>query len=733
LDYTLERTSAAESECEGLLALVVEIKEGGAAGSKAQEMTAQNDTLRESAQACGVEVSTHAQAVSSHANALLEQLKTVRAEMRKAESAAQAAAAAEKARVKEAALAAGEEVPPDDVATPRDSPRNFSSSYHGGGGGGGGNNEALMASVAALTAKVTLMESQHGDQLRALVSKTKELHKVVKYQQEQLAAFSSASSSSSPPPVLADDIVIKEVGSSLPPPIKVDRNVPTNEENEFPPIPAPATNNEYAPASPGDEASSKETNMEDMANKLLSEAMREVNQEGAGSSSSNMVPEEYAHEEHARMLEREALLSDRVEKQAAQLASLQASSEERVMAAEAKVSSLEASLEALQAKVDKMFGSTSEAPNMRAQAMQHRNNNQHQGQPQTSTASPTSGGGGGPGSKSKTSSSGGGTRGRSPFRTTPQTKAMAAAASSFIAGATGGAVGGGVGESLSGGVGGEQGSSRLSLWANIRDRMFGGTATRARMLNLTIIEATFHDTSRNQKLPLDAFIEIRNITTGQVEATKVVKKSYKPKYNEHFVFKTKQNANDMIMMKIMENMPSGAGATIFGSVALPLDSKHTQGVQIPMPIFDEGLNMKGVVRVAAIWSTSYPRRLKMALQGVQDVPEAMAPPGTFAACRFVSTISGQAQASEKVAISAGCCDLKGRMLEGLEMSDENDRLAVELLLFQDENPNNPGVIFGRAEVTLPGDGPGVDEAIVVTQLEGGGERAVVFLRTTWAE
>ena len=72
------------------------------------------------------------------------------------------------------------------------------------------------------------------------------------------------------------------------------------------------------------------------------------------------------------------------------------------------------------------------------------------------------------------------------------------------------------------------------------------------MLNLTILEATFHDTSRNQKLPLDAFIEIRNITTGQVETTTTVRKSYKPKYNEHFVLRTPQNANDMIMVSCVK-------------------------------------------------------------------------------------------------------------------------------------------------------------------------------------
>ena len=36
LDYTLERTSSAESECEGLLVLVSELNEGGAAGNRSQ-------------------------------------------------------------------------------------------------------------------------------------------------------------------------------------------------------------------------------------------------------------------------------------------------------------------------------------------------------------------------------------------------------------------------------------------------------------------------------------------------------------------------------------------------------------------------------------------------------------------------------------------------------------------------------------------------------------------------
>jgi hypothetical protein len=442
-------------------------------------------------------------------------------------------------------------------------------------------------------------------------------------------------------------------------------------------------------------AAEAEMGLEEATSKILSQAMRDADSERP----------DKAEASEARMREREALLRERVDAQAVQLTSLEASSEARAGAAEAKVAALEAALEALQAKVSALLGGSTAAPNMRAVAMSRaRPDGRNDGGQQPAHAASAA-------AKAAAAKAAG--RGRSPVRTTPPKVAGPAVLSLPEVRLPEGDVS----------------SSRLSLWANIRDRMFGGTAPRARLLNLTILEATFHDTSRNQKLPLDAYIEIRNITTGQVETTSTVRKSYKPKYNEHFVFRTKQNANDMIMMKIMEHSPTG-GATIFGSVALPLDSKHTQGAQIPMPIFDEGLNMKGVVRVAALWSSSYPRRLKLALQGVQDVPEALTPLGTLAACRLVAQASGQTLASEKVAVTAGCCDLKGRVLEGLEMHDESDRLSLELVLFADGDAS--GALFGRADVALPGDGPGMDEAIVVVN-EASGGRAVVFLRAAWVE
>ena len=41
-----------------------------------------------------------------------------------------------------------------------------------------------------------------------------------------------------------------------------------------------------------------------------------------------------------------------------------------------------------------------------------------------------------------------------------------------------------------------------------------------------------------------------------------------------------QNANDMIMMKIVNTTSPNVAVSVFGSVALPLDFKHTQGKQV---------------------------------------------------------------------------------------------------------------------------------------------------------
>lgn len=65
-----------------------------------------------------------------------------------------------------------------------------------------------------------------------------------------------------------------------------------------------------------------------------------------------------------------------------------------------------------------------------------------------------------------------------------------------------------------------------------------------RLLYLQIIDATF----QTNQPDFSAFIEIRNIATGQVEQTKTVEAAA-PHYDDAFVFKTKQNANNMIMMK----------------------------------------------------------------------------------------------------------------------------------------------------------------------------------------
>ena len=88
-----------------------------------------------------------------------------------------------------------------------------------------------------------------------------------------------------------------------------------------------------------------------------------------------------------------------------------------------------------------------------------------------------------------------------------------------------------------------QKSSRLSLWENNMQRERptnrggGGEVFEfdARLLNLQIIDATF----QTDQADFSAFIEIRNITTGQVEKTKTVEAAA-PHYDDQFIFKTKQ-------------------------------------------------------------------------------------------------------------------------------------------------------------------------------------------------
>jgi uncharacterized coiled-coil protein SlyX len=487
----------------------------------------------------------------------------------------------------------------------------------------------ISATLCTLTDKVKMMETHYGEQLRALVTKTKELQKMVKYQQEQLAA-------------------LQPTGLPPPPPFAIG----------------------------GVETAGLQETMSQIISEALSEAASEAE---AAPSDSSLGDGDGATEATgagplsadaaARVLERESLLQDRIANQEQELQG----ANERIVEQESRMKKLEEGLEIVQGELRK--------------ALAH----------------------------GLASDAGGAAR---PLR--PSTSAAAAQANKERR------LKAAEEENDKKADAGEASSSRLSLWANIRDRMFGGGASKARLLNLTIIEATFHDTSRNQKLPLDAHIEIRNITTGQVETTSTVRKSYKPKYNEHFVFRTKQNANDMIMMKIMEHgSVAGASPTIFGSVALPLDSKHTQGAQIPMPIFDEGLNMKGVVRVTAMWSTNYPRRIKITLQGIQDLPES----ADYAAvsCRLV-TLSGKSQIAAKESIVLGYADFKGQSLDQVELADEADKLSLEIILYP-ESGDRP-TSFGVTEVHLPGD-VGKDETIAVGS--AGGRPARVHFRTAWVE
>ena len=544
--------------------------------------------------------------------------------------------------------------------------------------------EEFRSILEALQNKVQMIEHHYGEQIRALVAKMKALHKTVKEHHSHFDQGDSGSDvfgRSATAPVTSDEPPAPPLGKdwylSAAPPHPEVRN--GDSELALPPPSKQETSS--VATSMGKGASG----MSDAMSKILALAgsPEAANQEResqsareSGNALSMLTESNVKVDAHTRMLEREAVLLDRISRQEEKVAKF-AKSEVRLAEAEGRIKELEGALSRLQqlqtvlgnkVALDEEGVSPSPVDEQGGMPRKQRRGREYSGRPTTATGT---------------------------FRT---------------AGSIGSANVSAVeaGNNCSSASPNDSASSRLSLWANIRDRMFGGGASKARILNLTILEATFHDTSRNQKLPLDAFIEIRNITTGQVEMTHTVRKSYKPRYNAHFIFRTKQNANDMIMMKIMENY-QGKSPAIFGSVALPLDSKHTQGAQIPMPIFDEGLNMKGVVRVAAQWEINWPRQVRVSLFALRDIPEDTEATGVTV--RFFSSKSASSQTAKPAAIAGGggggggrFVSFEGQVLDHMELCDEEDRLQVEVLMLPSLETTESTVSFGKATVPIRKDG-----------------------------
>lgn len=156
-------------------------------------MNSSNDKNREMSAASSEKVTELIAKSVAYLAHTSEQLKGVRSEMRKVESELAASKAAE--------LAALGMAPPPVVNAGGNNAGNNGNNGGGGNGGGGtaysggggGGGVAISAEtqtmIESLVDKVKLIEKHHGDQLRALVAKTKELHRVVKHQQEQISAL----------------------------------------------------------------------------------------------------------------------------------------------------------------------------------------------------------------------------------------------------------------------------------------------------------------------------------------------------------------------------------------------------------------------------------------------------------------------------------------------------------------------------------------------------------------
>lgn len=97
----------------------------------------------------------------------------------------------------------------------------------------------------------------------------------------------------------------------------------------------------------------------------------------------------------------------------------------------------------------------------------------------------------------------------------------------------------------------------------------------------------------------------------------------------------------------------------------------------------------------------------------------------------------------------GIADFRGAVIEQLELADENDKVAIEIVLCRENGKSmqypfvltifvnalttsgEESLTFGSAEMVLPGDGSVKDDAFTV---KGAGDQsALVFLKASWVE
>lgn len=294
LDYTLERTSSAEAELEGLLVIVAEISDGGSAAAKSSAMECENDALRQESSSEANIVTELSKTTCTKALVIGEQCKIIRAELRKAESKAAAEAASARAAASQNVVGGGGSIGGEAHGADGGRYDSYSATSSGGGGGGGNVTPEMLAMITSLSEKVRLIETHHGDQLRALVAKVKDLNKIVKFQQELLSK-TQPGTLPPPPPNSFDDL--HETASQLLTEALVE-------------IAAEAP--EGADMSVGAEVVEEAAESTESREAVVVEAAEQGLTRDAASEDAT-----------SRMLERESVLLDRIKKQENQLACLE--------------------------------------------------------------------------------------------------------------------------------------------------------------------------------------------------------------------------------------------------------------------------------------------------------------------------------------------------------------------------------------------------------------------------
>jgi len=270
--------------------------------------------------------------------------------------------------------------------------------------------------------------------------------------------------------------------------------------------------------------------------------------------------------------------------------------------------------------------------------------------------------------------------------------------------------------------------ARARLWANISSTKFKRMDSDVKLLKIEILEASYKTTAG--KTPITSFIEVMDVASHQAHKTDVIPNSHNPKFRSEFIFRTQpSSANDLLVMVVKKVNEQGAEVE-YGSSALPFDSRHI-GSEVSNPIFDTNFSMMGVVRVRTKFLSPSPRRLRVDMLGLQDLPDDTR--GAVSCCLLNADRKSNLSAPSDVV--AGCVMFVDQSLElTVPPGKEDVSMQVEL----QPQPGADPVILGKSELQAPAASPttsGAEQQLTIYPSLGSNlpHNFVLFVKAYWLD